>query len=376
MLLLCSSVAPAAETVSQAHPENGTEQDWPSETDSYDEPVIDYDHIDLQLDLTTANDSAIDYELRVLGAVEATNETANGTVSCTDQRCLIDGDVGPNETASYNLSGLVLDVEPADNVTTAVNGTLEGDALVGLGLGAITEPRSTGSDEVEDVSDDEDVFGEAVPDETAVRDDLDEGSETRGTATDDTSYLVTFVTTADANRSDYAFTADGVVEPYQGDDYESPSGNIVRSVSNYDIDENGDEASVTGHTANGFGDAYSVTGAITDVTLDNEDAMWIEVNGTPVTPEELQAVTAGDLALTDVDGPPGLPPDPTGASIDVAELNVANVPPDEEYIVLENADDADIDLSGWTVRDREDDGRVANGWDPFEFPDGFTLDAG
>ncbi|AGB33804.1 beta-lactamase [Natrinema pellirubrum DSM 15624] len=64
-----------------------------------------------------------------------------------------------------------------------------------------------------------------------------------------------------------------------------------------------------------------------------------------------------------------------GDALDVVELNVADVSPDEEYIVLENTADEPVDLSGFELRDRED-GQVDGGLSPFSFPSGFILESG
>jgi hypothetical protein len=51
--------------------------------------------------------------------------------------------------------------------------------------------------------------------------------------------------------------------------------------------------------------------------------------------------------------------------------------PEEEFIELTNVGTAAIDMSDWTVRDRENDGAVdARGLDPVTFPDGFVLEEG
>lgn len=55
----------------------------------------------------------------------------------------------------------------------------------------------------------------------------------------------------------------------------------------------------------------------------------------------------------------------------------SSLEPDEEFIELTNTGDVALDMSDWTVRDREGDGAVdARGLDPVTFPDGFVLEAG
>ncbi|WP_425494348.1 MBL fold metallo-hydrolase [Natronoglomus mannanivorans] len=68
-------------------------------------------------------------------------------------------------------------------------------------------------------------------------------------------------------------------------------------------------------------------------------------------------------------------PQAVGDAIEVIDLTVDGVPPAEESIVLENTADESVDLSGFTLRDRED-GQVDGGLSPFAFPSGFILEPG
>ena len=63
-------------------------------------------------------------------------------------------------------------------------------------------------------------------------------------------------------------------------------------------------------------------------------------------------------------------------SLEVSEMNVANVSPEEEYINLENTGDCVLRLGDWQIRDREDGGQVARGLEPFVFPSDYVLDPG
>lgn len=107
-------------------------------------------------------------------------------------------------------------------------------------------------------------------------------------------HVVAFVTSDDAGRSNYKFTAEELVEPVEKSTYESPSGNVVRAASNFKI-EDGDAYRVEGHTANGYGDAYEVHGAVTDVSLDNPDGMAIQLDGETVSEEELLSATNDEV---------------------------------------------------------------------------------
>ncbi|WP_336361913.1 lamin tail domain-containing protein [Halalkalicoccus salilacus] len=54
----------------------------------------------------------------------------------------------------------------------------------------------------------------------------------------------------------------------------------------------------------------------------------------------------------------------------------SSLEPDEEFIELTNTGDTALDMSDWTVRDREGGAVDARGVDPVTFPDGFVLEPG
>ncbi|WP_425601090.1 lamin tail domain-containing protein [Halosolutus halophilus] len=68
-------------------------------------------------------------------------------------------------------------------------------------------------------------------------------------------------------------------------------------------------------------------------------------------------------------------PQAVGKALEVVDLNVKDVSPDEEYIELENTADEPVDLSGFELRDREG-GQVDGGLSPFSFPSEFVLEPG
>ena len=64
-------------------------------------------------------------------------------------------------------------------------------------------------------------------------------------------------------------------------------------------------------------------------------------------------------------------------ALDVTDMRVDGDDPEEEFIELTNVGEVTLDMSDWTVRDRENGGAVdAGGVDPATFPDGFTLEPG
>lgn len=63
--------------------------------------------------------------------------------------------------------------------------------------------------------------------------------------------------------------------------------------------------------------------------------------------------------------------------LEVTDMAVdSSLEPDEEFIELTNTGDTALDMSDWTVRDREGGAVDARGLDPVTFPDGFILEAG
>lgn len=322
--------------------DGGESDDALPTTGNYDDPVVDYDSIAYALTLNSTAEDDLNYSLLVLGAIEPVDDGAEGTVECDDQVCRVDGTLETDEAATYHVSGAVVGVQPNEGLVAHVKGTLEGDALTGLGSGAL-------SPAVESVDD--------SPDGGA--DEADNGEESDSTDTDDEdssesdddedapseSYLVAFVTTDDAERSNYEFSADGSVEAVTESPYASPSGNEIRATSNFDIDERDGEWTAEGHTANGYGDAYRVSGAVTDVSLANPDEMWIEVDGTPVTPAELQAVTAGELDLEDAEGPDGLPPDEQPAEDEQSDGDEQSDDDTDGDTGVDDGDDSDGDVA-------------------------------
>ncbi|WP_256391489.1 excalibur calcium-binding domain-containing protein [Natronoarchaeum rubrum] len=133
------------------------DDEFPPSTDDVTDPVVDYDKIDLNVTLTNnrSDNDSLDYRLVVLGAIQSTNDTASGTVSCEDQTCVVNGTLDADDRAAYRLSGAIVSVSPDDDLIGEFNnGSLEGNALEGLGIGAV---YSTGDDSDNDGDDDGDT---------------------------------------------------------------------------------------------------------------------------------------------------------------------------------------------------------------------------
>jgi hypothetical protein len=109
---------------------------------------------------------------------------------------------------------------------------------------------------------------------------------------DDETATLAFVTEAGTGRSDYAFTTTGAVTPIAESVGDSPAGNPVRATSNFEVQSlaNG-YVYVAGHTGNGYGDAYAVSGRI--VSLDAPDDMRIELGGEVMAAADVLTRTCG-----------------------------------------------------------------------------------
>lgn len=64
-------------------------------------------------------------------------------------------------------------------------------------------------------------------------------------------------------------------------------------------------------------------------------------------------------------------------TLEVTDMLVDGDDPEAEFVEFTNVGEVTLDLSDWTVRDRENGGAVdAGGVDPATFPEGFTLESG
>ncbi|MFC4541949.1 hypothetical protein ACFO5R_08410 [Halosolutus amylolyticus] len=112
----------------------------------------------------------------------------------------------------------------------------------------------------------------------------------------DGSHLLAFVTSSDAYNDTYSFAVDGDVERTAAP-YESPSGYPIEGGANDTIDVEDGTSYVEGLTGNGFGDAFRIDGAVTSITIDNPDVMWVELDGEALSPDEVIEATGGDTGL-------------------------------------------------------------------------------
>ena len=148
-------------------------------------------------------------------------------------------------------------------------------------------------------------------------------------------HLVTFITAEDAPVSEYRFVADGPIDALADSPYDSPSGNAIRATSNYEITREDDEYVAAGTSANGYGDAFEVYGAISEASVESED-MVIELDGDRVGADELVERTqpeeddgdenGGDTEETDgSDDTEGTDDDSSPAEDDQSDGSLSNV---------------------------------------------------
>ncbi|GAB3674260.1 S8 family peptidase [Halopiger thermotolerans] len=117
-------------------------------------------------------------------------------------------------------------------------------------------------------------------------DDQSDGDESEG-------HLLAFVTDPSASLAEYEFTADGPVEIADAP-YDSPSGRSIGGNGNDTITESDGTYTVSGLTGRGYGDAFRVRGAVTSITIDQPDVMWVELDGEKMSVDRVISETGGN----------------------------------------------------------------------------------
>lgn len=384
-----------------------------------DDRVIEYDRGTYQLTLASDNNSRIDYELVILGAAEASNDTDESTVDCAEEMCVLNGQVGDDERAEYNVSGTLLSVSPRDNLHVYIDGAFEGDAATGVGWG---QNNDTKGNLIDDNDSDENNEGGSDSNDDSDSDDGD--SDTRNGNGGSEDYTCDdFDTWEDAQEvyegSDGAYGLDGDDDgtaceglpgasdgdnppPAEAFSFKYENCHTVTIDLDNGYDDAGDweigEINTTFYTNGGL-DTLSIAppeelpttidaneqvdGAVTDVKINNatlaindsDNRQTVDESNpndeecSELIDEQWEEYQNGSDLITD----PGAVAD----ALAVAAIVVGTDEPADEHIVLENTADNLIDLSDWEVRDRDDGGMVAAGTiNPFEFPTEFTLGPG
>ncbi|ELY45995.1 S8 family peptidase [Natronorubrum tibetense] len=141
-----------------------------------------------------------------------------------------------------------------------------------------------------------------------------DGEEDDGEEDDDNELeerLLAFITEPDASNAGYEFTAEDTVE-FTEAPYDSPSGRSIEGgtyTAEDFIDEEGETVRAGGVTGGGYGDAFTVSGPVTSIDLDQPDVMWIELDREELSPEEVIDETGGDPDEPDEEEPDEDEPD-------------------------------------------------------------------
>ncbi|AXR81221.1 hypothetical protein [Natrarchaeobaculum sulfurireducens] len=137
--------------------------------------------------------------------------------------------------------------------------------------------------------DPEEIVDETAGDDT--EDDSDEEDE------EGNERLLAFVTEPNARLAGYEFTADAPVE-FAKADYETPSGGSIEGGTFVaeDFVEEADDGTwrAGGVSGGGQGDAFTVTGPVTSIDIEQPDVMWVELDGERMDPDEILEETAGN----------------------------------------------------------------------------------
>lgn len=278
-------------------------------TISQENRTVDTDRVNVSVRLEPSDETEteeLQYELVVVGEIAAANDAANGTVDCTGELCVVDGtlpaDAADEELPRYELGGVVTSASPESGYTANVTGTLEGDAIEGLGLGAYNVTAPNGTDAVNDS-----VVAALGPsgeedggEQSAVQDEASgSGESSQSEEADDAEPLQTDGGTADADATD-SDESDG--DASEAD--ESDGGTSENGDGTTESDESsGESPSVTFDgcsTATVEGDAYAYEAGLRYYVSDGLDTSTIDGSelSTPTTIEGNELI--GDARTTDV----------------------------------------------------------------------------
>jgi len=258
------------------------DDDPPAETDDYDDPIVDYDAVDYELTLNNTVEDELNYSLTIRGAVEPV-DAAEDTVDCADQVCDVEGTLDPDENASYHVSGAVVEVQPEDGLVGHVNGTFEGEALAGVGAGALTADEVNGTEdddgETDTDSDDDAETVDAVDDDDPSDGDLSDDDPSDGEDLD----CDDFETWEEANDE---FDEDDDEHNLDADNDGIPCENLPGAPDddgdNGDNETNGEIAEIT------YEDCSTVT-------IDGEGEHTIEINTEFYGADGITTLTYGDV---------------------------------------------------------------------------------
>jgi len=250
--------------------------------------TVDTDRVNVSVRLEPGDEieGELRYELVVVGEIAAANDAANGTVDCRGELCVVTGNVSADaadeDLPRYELGGVVTSASPEDGYTANVTGTLEGDAIEGLGLGAynVTAPNVT------DPTNDSVLAGA--------------GAEDAGTTASGVEALQTDGGTTDTDESESESTdADADEAEVQSSDTDDATGTDDATES----DADGEMPSVTFDgcsSATVEGDAYAYEAGLRYYVQSGLDTSTIDESeiSTPTTIDGNELI--GDARATDV----------------------------------------------------------------------------
>ncbi len=331
--------------------ENGAEPPEDDEEDEAEEPVDGDDHL---LAFVTEPDArGATYEFEADGAVEfatAPYESPSGRT--------IEG--GTWQSRDF--------VEETDDGTWRAGGGTGGGFGDAFRVdGPITEIEIDDPDVMWVELDGEELSPEEIINATAEEEEDDEEDE----AADVEERLLAFVTEPDAQGALYEFEAAGPVE-FATAPYDSPSGGTIEGGTwqSRDFVEETDDGTwrAGGGTGGGFGDAFHVTGPITEIEIDDPDSMWVELDGEVLSIDEIIDATAdGDEETADDDGP---------SNVIVIDGTASSDPVSYAFSVSESLEPATYDDA--TINDSVDvdensvEGTVDESVDAYWFSGAFT----
>lgn len=211
------------------------------------------------------------------------------------------------------------------------------DALEGAPNG--TDDGSGGSDDAENATDEDVANGSGTNDATANATEADEDTASDGAADD----------------ADQEGTSD-------------------------DVEEN----DTAGSDEDGENDSEPIgfDGNVTDTDTNDTDGVGDDTDEEDVTNEENDSNSSNVGEDGDEDGPDDADPDVVDSApeatgmLAVTDRAAPGDHPADEYVELTNIGDEPLDMSGWTVRDREGGAVDTHGLEPLEFPEGIVLEPG
>lgn len=310
---------------------------------------------DLEADAEGADDEAAD---------AAAGTAASGPTAATD-----DADEG--DPMAFYRSVAVLGV-----VVLLAGGVIGSAVLLGTDLGSSGDgPEASGDadalDDAANGTDDEDGASNGTADDRNGSDDAAaNGSGANETTTNETDDEDGASNDTADDRNTSADDADG--NGTDGDDGtdDEPIGFDGEATNDTDAENGSDGGVGAGGDGDGNDSDGDENGSDTEGTDDEPVGFGEDANGTD---DEIEDA-GGEDGTDDPDAVDSAAE--AGGSLEVTDRAAPGDHPADEYVELTNVGDTALDMSGWTVRDREGGAVDTHGIEPLEFPEGFVLEPG